>query len=95
MAPAPDVTNNTAAARFEIHTPAGIALLKYALRGDTLDLIHTEVPQPLEGKGYGAALAKSALEYARGERMKVTPTCPFVRKFIERHKEYAELVKRP
>jgi predicted GNAT family acetyltransferase len=94
MTPAPNVTNNAAAGQFEIHTEAGIALLKYALRGDTLDLIHTEVPRQFEGRGYGAALVKTALEYARAEQMKVIATCPFVKKFIVRHNEYADLVKR-
>jgi uncharacterized protein len=93
MASAPNVTNNAAAGQFEIHTEAGNALLKYALNGDTLDLIHTEVPHQFEGRGYGAALATTALEYARAERMKVIATCPFVKKFIMRHKEYADLVK--
>lgn len=87
-----NVSHNPAAGQFEIRTESGTALLRYAHRGADLDLIHTEVPDTLEGRGYGAALAKAALEYARAEKLKVIPSCPFVSTYIKRHPEHAELV---
>lgn len=92
MPDSPEVTHNAAANQFEIHPGASVALLKYAARGDTIDLIHTEVPAALEGTGLGAALARAALEYARAEELTVIPTCPFVRSYIGKHPEYAQLV---
>jgi predicted GNAT family acetyltransferase len=86
------VTNDPATGRFEAHTPHGVAHLKYVARDDALDLVHTEVPQEAEGKGIGAALARAALDHARAQGMKVIPSCPFVRTFIKRHHEYADLV---
>lgn len=86
------VTNDPSAGRFEAHTEHGIAHLRYVTRGNVLDLVHTEVPEAAEGKGVGAALAKAALDYARSEEMKVIPSCPFVRTYIARHREYADLV---
>jgi Predicted acetyltransferase len=86
------VTNDPAAGRFEAHTEHGVAHLKYIARGDVLDLVHTEVPPEAEGQGIGAALAKAALDHARAEGMKVIPSCPFVRTYITRHGEYADLV---
>jgi uncharacterized protein len=88
----PNVTHNPAAGRFEARTEHGVALLKYAVRGEVLDLMHTTVPQEAEGQGVGAALAKTALDHARRERMHVIPSCPFVAAFVKRHKEYADLV---
>jgi uncharacterized protein len=87
-----NVSHNPAAGQFEIRTESGTALLRYAHRGPDLDLLHTEVPAPLEGEGYGGALAKAALDFAQAERMKVIPSCPFVTSYIERHPEYAGLV---
>ena len=78
--------------RFEIHTGAGTALLTYLRRGDVLEMMHTEVPDASEGQGYGARLARAALDYAREEGAKVIPSCPFVAAYIERHPAYAELV---
>jgi hypothetical protein len=88
----PEVTNNPAASRFEIGTDEGIAILTYKLRGADLDLMHTEVPHALEGHGYAAALATAALSFARREGMKVIPTCPYVKAYLARHPEYADLV---
>ena len=38
MADTPNVIDNAAAGHFEIHTDAGVAVLAYVLRGDTVDL---------------------------------------------------------
>ncbi|MBW8771300.1 MAG: N-acetyltransferase [Gemmatimonadetes bacterium] len=88
----PQVTHDPATGRFEIHTEQGTALLDYRHRGADLDLIHTEVPQALEGRGYAAALATSALDYARREGMRVIPSCPYVKAYIDRHPQYEDLV---
>lgn len=93
MADTPSVIDNAATGQFEIPTDAGVAVLSYVIRGDTVDFIHTHVPTQLEGQGYGAALAKAALESARARGLKVIPTCPFVRTYVRRHREYSDLVK--
>lgn len=88
--PAP--SHNAAAGQFEVRTAQGLALLKYVPEGDLLDLVHTEVPKDREGRGVGSALARAALDYAREQHLSVKPTCPFVRAFIDKHAEYADLV---
>ena len=93
--PMPDpsaVSHDPAAGRFEIHAREGTALLTYLRRGDVLEMMHTEVPDALEGQGYGAKLARAALDYVRQEGARVIPSCPFVAAYIERHPAYAELV---
>ncbi|HEX7979850.1 MAG TPA: GNAT family N-acetyltransferase [Gemmatimonadaceae bacterium] len=92
MSDVPEVTDNAAASRFEILTEQGAAILTYRYRGADLDLIHTEVPPALEGRGYASALATAALSFARREGLKVIPTCPYVRAYLARHPEHADLV---
>ena len=92
MASTPNVTHNAAAGQFEARTEHGLALLKYTNHGDVMDLAHTTVPQEAEGQGYGAALAKAALDHARREGVKVIPSCPFVASYVKRHRDYADLV---
>jgi len=95
MSDVPEVTNNPAASRFEILTDQGAAILTYRNRGDDLDLVHTEVPRALEGRGYAAALATAALDHARREGIRIIPSCPYVKTYLQRHPEYADLVARP
>ena len=88
----PSVTNNTAAGRFEIRTEAGTAALKYVPGGESIELVHTEVPPAFEGRGYGKALVEAALAYARAEGLKIVPTCPFVKHYVDTHPDAAALV---
>jgi predicted GNAT family acetyltransferase len=92
MADTPTISNNTAAGQFEAETAHGKAILKYVIRGDVVDLVHTVVPQEEEGQGIGAALARAALEDARAKGQKVMPSCPFVHSYVKRHRAYADLV---
>jgi predicted GNAT family acetyltransferase len=91
---APTVVNNAERRQFEIREDAGVARLRYAMEGDVIELIHTEVPPSLEGRGYGGQLARAALQYAAEQSMVVKPTCSFVRSFMERNRNYAKLTER-
>src|SRR5262245_44620824 len=80
------------AGRLEVHTGEPAPFIALRLRGSKLSLIHTEVPPALRAQGVAEAMAQSALDYARSHHLTVLPFCPFVRKFIERHPEYQDLV---
>jgi predicted GNAT family acetyltransferase len=54
--------------------------------------VHTEVILAVEGKHVGSRLVQQALDDIRGRGLGVVPMCPFVRAYIERHPEYADLV---
>jgi uncharacterized protein len=87
-----EVTNDQAAQRYEAHIDGELALIQYELRGDHIYILHTEVPEALEGRGIGGALARAALEDARARHLTVVPHCPFVSAYIRRHPEYLDLV---
>ncbi len=80
--------------RFELERDGHTGFMDYNLAGNVLQLIHTEVPGALQGKGVASELAKGALEYARENNLKVDVICPFVSEYIEKHPEYAPLVVR-
>ena len=90
--PEPTVVHNAAAHQFEIPTGNGRVLLRYIQRGNVLELVHTEVADEYEGRGFGSALARTALDYARANNLKVMPTCPFVRSWMASHHEYDDLL---
>jgi predicted GNAT family acetyltransferase len=90
----PTVTKNADARRFEIADSGELATLSYHEGKGHITLVHTEVPPSLGGRGYGGVLARTALEYARANGLRVIPHCPFVRAYLERHPEYADLTER-
>ncbi|RZK27916.1 MAG: N-acetyltransferase [Hymenobacter sp.] len=57
-----------------------------------IDFTHTFVPEDRRGEGVGEALATAGLDYARQHHLRVVPTCPFVAAFMQKHKEYADLL---
>ena len=89
MSDTPQVTDNQAEARFEVHADGHLAELLYRLNGKRLVLIHTEVPEQLEGHGLGGALVTAAIDRASRDGMTVVPLCPFARGWLERHPEVA------
>jgi predicted GNAT family acetyltransferase len=78
--------------RFELERDGHVAHLDYNLTGKVLQLIHTEVPEPLRGKGMATALAESALQWAREHEVKVDVICPSVAAYLAKHPEYSDLV---
>lgn len=87
-----DTPQEVQTGRFEIEQGGHVAYLEYTIAGDVLGLVHTEVPKELRGRGLASELAKSALEFARENQMKVDVICPSVAAYVERHKEHSDLL---
>lgn len=86
-----EIVHNQGKSRFELPIEGHLAHIDY-VRGDgVLDLNHTLVPKSLEGRGIGSLLVRFALDYAAANELKVIPTCPFVKAFIDRHPTYQPL----
>jgi predicted GNAT family acetyltransferase len=74
--------------RFVIPLNDGEGELVYALVGnDTIDLQHTEVPPTDRNRGVADAMVRAALAYARKHRLRVIPSCPYVRAWFRKHPE--------
>src|SRR5438105_15907871 len=92
MTPDAVVVNNELN-RFEVNRHEETAFLTFHRNGKRISLIHTEVPEALEGRGLASLLAKTALEYARSNDLTVVPICPFVRSYLEKHPDEAARTK--
>ncbi len=87
------VTRNDERGRFEATVDGELAgFAAYRLREGVIEFTHTEVDDAVEGEGVGSALVSGALDQVRVEGLGVIATCPFVRGYIERHQEYADLL---
>jgi predicted GNAT family acetyltransferase len=90
---APVVTDNAEKSRFELHVGGELAgFVMYRIRGQAIDLVHTEVDPGFQGGGLASKLAQASLDDARARHMAVLPTCPYIRSWIRRHRDYADLV---
>jgi predicted GNAT family acetyltransferase len=88
-----DVVRNEADGRYEIHVDgelAGYTLIQ--LRDGVTVMPHTVIGEQFGGRGLGTQLVQGALDDLRERGDKIVPLCPMVKKFIEKHPDYADLV---
>src|SRR5258708_6940703 len=77
---------------FTVHNGL-VAELVYVIEGDCLILTHVGVPPRISGKGVGACLVSTAVEWAGSRQLTVVPWCPFARKWLRAHEDEAARVK--
>ncbi|WP_444960536.1 GNAT family N-acetyltransferase [Nocardiopsis sp. M1B1] len=81
--------------RYEIRVDGEVAgFAEYILTGDMVTFTHTEIDPAHEGRGLGGTLVRGALDDVRPRGLAVLPLCPFVKGWIQRHPDYADLVYR-
>ena len=87
------VHDNEEERRYEALTGTKIVgVIPYQPEPGRLTLIHTEVDPAFEGKGVASRLVAGALEDIRRRGLSLVPVCPFVRAYLRRHPEQADLV---
>ena len=77
--------------RFEAMVDGHAGRLDYAVRGDVMTVLHTEVDPALEGKGVAGKLVQAALDHARANGLKVEPRCEYAASYMQRHPESMSL----
>ncbi|NHC12973.1 GNAT family N-acetyltransferase [Motilibacter deserti] len=68
------------------------AVAEYLLTDGLVVFTHTEVFHGYEGQGVASRLVHDALDDVRRDGRRVLPLCPFVKSYIAKHQEYADLV---
>ena len=79
--------------RFEISvdgTRAG--LTQFVDSGAQRIFFHTEVGDEYSGQGLAGTLVARALDDTREAGLRVVPVCEYVKGYVEKHDEYADLV---
>ena len=88
-----EVAHDEVQSRFTVSLDGHTAELQYRRLPDgVLDLVHTGVPDALQHRGVGDALAVGAFDYARAHGLRVVLTCPFLRRWIVSHPEQRDIV---
>ena len=86
------VENNEKESQFEVRMEGAVAVAAYELEPGLITFTHTNVPPELSGRGIANELAKTGLDYARDQGLRVVAACSFMEKYIDRHPEYQELL---
>jgi uncharacterized protein len=87
------VRDNPEQSRYEASDDSGVVagFAEYEDLDGVRVFTHTEVDDAFEGQGVGSTLARGALDDVRARGLAMRPKCPFIRKYVERHPEYADL----
>jgi predicted GNAT family acetyltransferase len=89
----PVISDAPERSRYEAHLGDVLAgILEYVVKRGRIALTHTEVLPELEGQGIGSALVRFGLDDARARGLPVLAVCPYVRSYLERHPEQADIV---
>ena len=81
-----EVKHDKSGMRFYMPVEVGEAYVSYRMEDDeTIDFHETFTSPNLRGKGMAAKVVEAALEYAREENLEVVPTCPYVKKYMEKN----------
>ena len=66
-----------------------------SVAGENLTVYHTEVAAEAEGKGLAKKMLDAMVNYARENKLKVIPLCPYVHAQFKRHpNDYADVWNR-
>jgi predicted GNAT family acetyltransferase len=78
--------------RYEARCGGDLAGISVYIRSpELIAFLHTEVEDAYEGRGVGSALARTALDDARAQGLRVLAFCPFIDGWITKHPEYEDL----
>ena len=90
-----EVVHEPARRRFVDRSGGSESQLIYVAGGEGfVELRSTWVDPSARGRGVGEGLVLAALAWAKGEGLKVIPTCWLVRTVVGRHPEYQPLLER-
>ena len=87
-----EITDNTAAGRFELIEQGQTAYADYRRTPGRLVIDYVFSPPALRGAGAAGRLMQGVVEAARAENLKITPLCGYAAAWLKRHPETADLL---
>jgi uncharacterized protein len=88
-----NIIHDAADLRFYAKVAGEEAELTYTYPEETvLDFDYTYIPPTARNQGLSDHLVKAGLEFARGKKYQVIPSCPVVEAYVKRHPEYKDLL---
>ncbi|MEV6164404.1 GNAT family N-acetyltransferase [Streptomyces sp. NPDC052052] len=90
--PAPLVRNVADRHRYEILVAGESGgFTAYRDRGAQRVFYHTKIHEAFSGRGLASQLVREALDDVRAAGKRVVPVCPYVKAFLSKHEEFADI----
>lgn len=90
------VTKASGPDRFEIAVAEGAAgFAEFVDHDGRRVFFHTEIGEEFGGRGLAKVLVRRALDATRAEGLTIVPVCPFVKKYLAKHDDWADVVSAP
>ena len=91
--PAVEVRDVRPGRRFVLVVDGALAgTAEYRLDGDDVAILHTELDPAFEGRGLGSTFVREMLRQVADRGGTVLPYCPFVRAYLQRHRDLVHVV---
>jgi predicted GNAT family acetyltransferase len=71
-----------------------LAEMTYTVAGSRVIIDHTDVDDRLRGTGVGKQLVRAAVEWARAEKARLLPLCPFAKSVFDKTPDYADVLEK-
>jgi uncharacterized protein len=88
------IVNKESKNRFEADLGNDVAFIEYSEGSNYISLDHTFVPDSHRGQGIADKMIKEVLDYIKEMKIPIIARCPVVKKYIETHPAYLDLLKR-
>ena len=70
-----------------------VAEMTFVFAGTARFIIdHTDISPAYNGKGYGKMMVAKAVEFARGNGLKIIPLCPYAKSVFDKTPEYNDVL---
>lgn len=86
------ITHDKVGHKFTTQIDGHQGYVEYETGEGHIVITHTVVPSEIGGRGIAGELVKEALDFARGEGLKVVPQCSYAAEYIRKHSGYSSLV---
>lgn len=86
------VSDNTAAGRYEMIEEGHMSYADYRLQGERLIIDYVFAPPELRGTGAAGRLMEGIVADARARTLKITPLCGYAAAWLRRHPTTADLL---
>lgn len=83
-----DIVHDDLKKEFYVIVEGVRAYAQYEVTGGIFDVLSTQVPKEIGGRGIAGALMKACYDYARDKNLACAGTCSYAAAYLKRHPEY-------